>query len=123
MVSPLKPPNKNVRYQLQAPKKGAGFVREDGVPASHYAPVVCVLTVLLTFCRNDPQSNKKPTQSLAQRVSKNLAKHHYFQSIPGPFQCCPVTALSCLILLLGDCAGSCSAVRVVNGSGFEWFVS
>ncbi|XP_065553634.1 S100P-binding protein-like isoform X2 [Lathamus discolor] len=76
--------------------------------------------------RNDPGSNKKPTQgySLAQRVSKNSAKHHYFQSIPDHFQCCPVTALSCLILLLRDCAGSCSAFRVVvNGSGFEWFVS
>ncbi|XP_062494353.1 S100P-binding protein-like isoform X2 [Pezoporus occidentalis] len=76
--------------------------------------------------RNDPGSNKKPTQrySLAQRVSKNLAKHHYFQSSPDHFQCCPVTALSCLILLLRDCAGSCSAFRaVVNGSGFEWFVS
>ncbi|KAM9532329.1 LOW QUALITY PROTEIN: S100P-binding protein [Guaruba guarouba] len=50
--------------------------------------------------RNDPRSIKKPTQrySLAQRVSKNLA-NHYFQSIPDHFQCCPVTAVSCSILL------------------------
>ncbi|XP_063212148.1 S100P-binding protein-like [Chroicocephalus ridibundus] len=46
--------------------------------------------------RNHPMSNKKPTQkySLTQWVSKKLAKHHHFQSIPDHFQRSPVTAFS-----------------------------
>ncbi|KAM6371144.1 S100P-binding protein isoform 2-T2 [Pluvialis apricaria] len=48
------------------------------------------------YSRNYPRSNKKPTQkySLTRWVSKNLAKHHHFQSIPDPFQRSPVTAFS-----------------------------
>ncbi|KAM6190712.1 S100P-binding protein isoform 2-T3 [Sarcoramphus papa] len=49
-----------------------------------------------SYTRNYPRSNKKPTQrySITQWVSKNLAKHHYFQSIPDHFQRSPVTAFS-----------------------------
>ncbi|XP_029894090.1 S100P-binding protein isoform X2 [Aquila chrysaetos chrysaetos] len=49
-----------------------------------------------SYTRNYPRSNKKPTQrySLTQWVSKNLAKHHYFQSILDHFQRSPVTAFS-----------------------------
>ncbi|PKU32484.1 hypothetical protein llap_17210 [Limosa lapponica baueri] len=46
--------------------------------------------------RNYSRSNKKPAQkySLTRWVSKNLAKHHHFQSIPDHFQRRPVTACS-----------------------------
>ncbi|KAM9606416.1 S100P-binding protein isoform 3-T4 [Morphnus guianensis] len=49
-----------------------------------------------SYTRNYPRSNKKPTQrySLTQWVSKNLAKHCYFQSTLDHFQCSPVTAFS-----------------------------
>ncbi|XP_068274183.1 S100P-binding protein [Nyctibius grandis] len=45
---------------------------------------------------NYPRSDKKPTQryNLTQWVSKNLAKHHSFPSIPDHFQRSPVTAFS-----------------------------
>ncbi|KAM6115936.1 S100P-binding protein [Phoenicopterus ruber ruber] len=49
-----------------------------------------------SYTRNYARSTKKPTQkcSPTQWVSKNLAKHHHFQSIPDCFQRSPVTAFS-----------------------------
>lgn len=49
-----------------------------------------------SYTRNYLRSTNQPTQnySLTQWVSKNLAKHHHFQSIPDHFQRSPVTAFS-----------------------------
>ncbi|KAM6045134.1 LOW QUALITY PROTEIN: S100P-binding protein [Chlamydotis macqueenii] len=48
------------------------------------------------YPRNYPRPNKKPTRryNLTQWVSKDLAKHRYFQSIPDHFQRSPVTTFS-----------------------------
>lgn len=64
-------------------------------PLIHILSCVC-FNCFTYFCRNYPTYTKKPTQkySLTQWVSKNLAKHQHFQSIPDHFQRSPVTAFS-----------------------------
>uniref|UniRef100_A0A8C3KDI3 S100P-binding protein n=1 Tax=Calidris pygmaea TaxID=425635 RepID=A0A8C3KDI3_9CHAR len=62
------------------------FLEDHGEQESSAAEQVC-FNYFTYFCRNYSRSNKKSAQkySLMRWVSKNLAKHHHFQSIPDHF--------------------------------------